>query len=142
MTQHFPYPIPEFDAEPFWEACNRDELQMQRCGDCRKWRWTPGPLCEYCGSEALRWERLSGRGTVHTWTVVRHPVHPAAIERVPYIVVEVALEEQDDLHLISNLIDIAPDEIAMDLPVEVTFVPHPEAGKLPQFRPRRNLPVG
>jgi hypothetical protein len=138
MTAPFPYPIPEVDAEPFWEACNREELRMQRCTDCGHWRWTPGPLCGYCLSRNCTWERLSGRGRVRTWTVVTHPVHPAAVERVPYVVVEVALEEQDDLFFISNLIDITPEDIVMDMPVEVTFVQHPHGCKLPQFRPRRS----
>lgn len=138
MEQPFPYPIPEFDAEPFWEACNREELRMQRCTDCGRWRWTPSPMCGHCLSLHCTWERLSGRGTVHTWTVVTHAVHPAAVERVPYVVVEVALEEQADLYLISNLIDVEPGHIVMDMPVEVTFVQHSHGDKLPQFRPRRN----
>src|SRR5262245_54535981 len=137
MEQHFPYPMPEFDAEPFWEACNREELRMQRCTDCGHWRWTPVPICGNCLSPHFTWERLSGRGTVHTWTVVTHAVHPAAVERVPYVVVEIALEEQDDLYIISNLIDIEPEHIVMDMPVEVTFVQHPHGCKLPQFRPRQ-----
>lgn len=136
MTEHFPYPIPEDDAAPFWEACHREELRMQRCSDCGRWRWTPGPLCGHCLSPHCTWERLSGRGTVHSWTVVTHPVHPAARTRVPYIVVEVALEEQDDLFLISNLLDIAPEQVVMNMPVELTFVQHPHGEKLPQFRPR------
>jgi uncharacterized OB-fold protein len=138
MEQHFPYPMPEFDAEPFWEACNCEELHMQRCTDCGRWRWTPVPICSHCLSQNFTWERLSGRGTVHTWTVVTHAVHPAAVERVPYVVVEVALEEQDDLYLISNLIDIEPEHIMMDMPVEVTFILHPHGCKLPQFRPRQS----
>ena len=31
----FPYPVPEYGAEPYWEAANRGELRMQRCS---KWR--------------------------------------------------------------------------------------------------------
>ena len=135
MEEHFPYPIPEFDAEPFWQACQRQELCMQRCTECGRWRWTPTPWCDACQSSQYAWERLSGRGTVHTWTVVTHAVHPAAVPRVPYVVVEVRLAEQEDLYLISNLIDVAPEDISMDMPVEVTFVDHPYGGKLPQFRP-------
>jgi hypothetical protein len=52
--------------------------------------------------------------------------------------VEVRLVEQEDLYLISNLIDVAPEDISMDIPVEVTFVDHPHGGKLPQFRPCRS----
>ena len=138
MVQHFPYHIPEFDAAPFWEACQRDELRMQRCTDCGRWRWTPAPLCDACQSAHFSWEQLSGRGTVHTWTVVTHPVHPAAVARVPYVVVEVQLAEQEDLYIISNLIDVAPEDISMDMAVEVTFVAHPHGDKLPQFRPCRS----
>jgi uncharacterized OB-fold protein len=138
MQQHFPYPIPEFDAAPFWEACQREELRMQRCTDCGHWRWTPAPLCTACQSARYSWEQLSGRGTVHTWTVVTHPVHPAAVERVPYVVVEVQLAEQENLCMISNLIDVAPEDISMDMAVEVTFVTHPHGDKLPQFRPCRS----
>jgi uncharacterized OB-fold protein len=138
MEEYFPYPIPEFDAEPFWQACQRQELRMQRCTECGRWRWTPTPWCDACQSSQYVWERLSGRGTVHTWTVVTHPVHPAAVPRVPYVVVEVRLVEQEDLYLISNLVDVAPEDISMDMPVEVTFVDHPHGGKLPQFRPCRS----
>jgi uncharacterized OB-fold protein len=135
MAEHFPYPIPESDAEPFWQACQQEELRMQRCTQCGRWRWTPTPLCDACQSPQYTWERLSGRGTIHTWTVVTHPVHPAAVDRVPYVVVEVQLAEQEDLLFISNVIDVAPEDIVMDMPVEVTFVDHPHGEKLPQFRP-------
>jgi hypothetical protein len=57
---------------------------------------------------------------------------------VPYVVVEVQLVEQADLWLISNLIEVAPADITMDMPVEVTFIDHPHGGKLPQFRPCRS----
>ena len=34
-TANFPSPIPDFDAEEFWAGCNRDELLMQRCAECK-----------------------------------------------------------------------------------------------------------
>lgn len=132
----FPYPVPELEAEPYWEACNRGELAMQRCDGCGHFRWMPGPYCPRCACDALTWTPLSGRGRVTTWTVVTHPVHPAAFDRVPYVVVEVELEEQAGLRLISNLVELDPDAITMDLEVEVTFVAHPSGQKLPVFRPR------
>ncbi len=131
----FAYPIPEPGAEPYWAACNRSELQMQRCSGCGHYRWLPGELCPQCGSTALEWTALSGRGRVTTWTVITHPVHPAATTRVPYIVAEVELEEQQGLRMISNLIDIDPDAVAFDLRVKVTFEDHPAGQKLPVFRP-------
>ncbi len=132
----FPFPIPDFDAEPYWEACNREELQMQRCAGCHRLRFTPTPVCSECGSYEYGWEVLSGRGEVTTWTVVTHPIHPAAVEKVPYVVAEIELEEQPGLRIITNLLGAEAAEIRVGLPVEVTFETHPSGQKLPQFRPR------
>ncbi len=131
----FPYPVPDLEGEPYWEACNRGELAMQRCVGCRRLRWTPSPYCPACGSDTSAWEALSGRGRVTTWTVVTHPVHPAAVDRVPYIVVEVELVEQAGLRMISNLVGIAPERVGVDLRVELAFEDHPSGQKLPIFRP-------
>jgi uncharacterized OB-fold protein len=130
----FPYPVPEYGAEPYWQACNDERLVMQRCTACSKFRWHPTPLCPYCQAEGFAWEPLSGRGRIHTWTVITHPVHPAAIGKVPYVVVEVELEEQLGLRMLSNLIDADPAAIAFDAPVALSFEQHPSGQKLPIFR--------
>lgn len=129
----FPRPIPEYGSEPFWEGCNEERLLMQRCMDCGRLRWHPAPLCTYCQHDGHTWEPVSGRGRIHTWTVVTHPVHPGAVGRVPYVVVEVTLEEQSDLRLISNLIDAEPERIKMGAPVRVSFVQQGDGQKLPVF---------
>ena len=64
-----------------------------------------------------------------------HPVHPAAVDRVPYVVAEVELEEQPGLRMIAGLVGIEPDAVAMDLAVRVEFETHPSGQKLPMFRP-------
>ena len=132
----FPAPEPEYGAEAYWAACNEERLEMQCCAACGRFRWHPAPLCTYCGDDRYSWRPLSGRAYVHTWTIVTHPVHPAAVDRVPYIVAEVRLEEQDDLTMITNLVDIEPDAVTFDLPLEVAFEVHPGGQKLPIFRPR------
>ena len=38
-TDAFPYPIPEYGAEPYWAACNEERLLMQRCAACDKFRY-------------------------------------------------------------------------------------------------------
>ena len=131
----FPYPIPEYDAEPFWRGCNKGRLLMQRCDNCARYRWHPAPFCGHCGSGKFEWQALSGRAKIHTWTVVTHPVHPAAVDKVPYVVVIVELEEQAGLTMISNLIDSDIEAIKIGNPVSVDFVVHPNGQKLPVFRP-------
>lgn len=131
----FPYPIPEYGAEPYWAACNEERLVMQRCRACQRFRWHPAPLCLDCQSTDYVWAPLAGRGRITTWTVITHPVHPAAVARVPYVVVEVELAEQAGLRMLSNLTDIAHADIRMDAEVVVHFVQHPSGQKLPVFRP-------
>lgn len=131
----FPYPVPELDAEPYWEACKRGELKMQRCRDCGHFRWMPGPMCTACGGFDLDWTALSGRGRITTWTVITHPVHPAAVARVPYVVAEIELEEQAGLRMIAGLVVDDLEAIAFDAPVAVLFEAHPSGQRIPMFRP-------
>lgn len=107
---------------------------MQRCNACGKFRWQPAPLCVFCADAEFTWAPLSGRGSISTWTVVTHAVHPAAIDRVPYVVVEVELEEQAGLRILSNLIEVDLDLIAIDAPVIVDFIEQLAGQKLPVFR--------
>jgi uncharacterized OB-fold protein len=130
----FPYPIAEYGTEPYWAACNEERLLMQRCQSCSKFRWHPAPLCTFCADAGYDWTPLSGRGRVHTWTVITHPVHPAAVALVPYVVVEVELAEQANLRMISNLIDCDPQAITFGAAVALAFAQHPDGQKLPVFR--------
>lgn len=139
-TDAFPYPIPEYGTEPFWAGCNEERLLMQRCSACGRLRWHPAPICVDCQAEACAWVPVSGRGRIYTWTVVTHPVHPAAVAKVPYVVVEVELEEQAGLRMLSNLVDADAAAITFDAPVTVAFERHPSGQKLPVFRLARAHP--
>ena len=47
-------------AEQFWGFTGRKELRLQKCDECGKFRWPPGPTCDRCLSEEFTWEALSG----------------------------------------------------------------------------------
>lgn len=134
-TSNFPSPIPEFDAEEFWAGCNRGELLMERCTGCRKFRWLPQPMCPACHSLEHEWIKVSGRGKVYSYTIITHPVHPAAVSRVPYNVAQVQLDEDPELILITNLVGVKNEDIKIDMPVRVVFEEHEPGVKLPKFRP-------
>ena len=72
-----------------------------------------------------KWSKVSGRGFVYSFVVVRNPVHPAIRERaqVPYNISLIELEEQEGLRVCSNVLNIAPEDIYVDMPVQVTFMP-------------------
>ena len=122
-------PLPDLESLPdyergFWEAANRHELRIQQCSDCKLLRHLPTPMCPHCHSLKYEWTRMSGRGTVYSYIVVRHPVHRAIreMEQTPYNVCLIELEEQEGLRMVGNVLNIAPEDIYIDMPVEVTFM--------------------
>lgn len=130
-----PLPRPTEDSAPYWEAAQRGELRMQRCGECEHVRFPPALLCPRCWSERTEWVRLSGRATVFSWIVVHQSQHPAFNADTPYNVTIVELEEGPRLH--THLIDCAHDQIRIGMPVEVVFEKVNDEVTLPKFRPRR-----
>ena len=137
-------PLPDLERVPdyeqgFWEGSRNGELRIQRCADCGRFRHLPTPMCPECSSLAYAWTQVSGRGIVYSYVIVRHPVHPAIRERgqTPYNICMIELEEQEGLRVCSNVLHVAPDDIDIGMPVQVTFVPavdDPEV-VLPVFLP-------
>ncbi len=86
-----PYPQPDRDTATFWDAQNKHELKFQRCTQCGAVRYVVGPLCPECHSFDHEWIASTGRGTIYSFTVVRHQTHPAF--PVPYTMLLVEMEE-------------------------------------------------
>lgn len=114
-----PPPLPYPESEGFWNGCRRHELLIQRCQACSIYRHPPIPVCPTCQSWNWQWIRVSGRGKVEGFTIVTRALFPGM--PVPYNVVRVELEEQKGLLILGNLIDCQPEEIHIDMPVEVIF---------------------
>src|SRR5262249_19795209 len=113
------------------------QLVIQRCDECRRYRHPPVPLCPHCLSTKLDAVPVSGRGTVYTFTVAEQAFHPFFADKLPYIIVSVALEEQHDLRLVSVLVDCEPGDVRAGMPVEVVFEDVADDVTLPLFRPVR-----
>ena len=137
-------PFPDMDNLPdyehgFWDAVQNRELRIQQCSQCNKFRHLPVPMCPDCHSLEYRWTLVSGRGRVYSFVVAHHPVHPALREKaqVPYNICLVELEEQEGLRILTNLLNVPPEAIAIDMPVRVTFhkVPNSPNLVLPFFIP-------
>src|SRR5262245_15940476 len=58
-------------AEQFWNFTLSRELRLQKCSDCGKFRWPPGPTCDQCLSDNFEWTAVSGAGKVLSWTTFR-----------------------------------------------------------------------
>ena len=129
-----PLPIPSELSTPFWEACRRHELVIQRCQSCKAFRFPPAILCPECLVDRTEWTRVSGRGKVFSFVIFHRVYHPAFEADLPYAVALVELEE--GLRLVSNIVGCPPEQVVCDMPVEVVFEDVTPEVTLPKFKPR------
>ena len=130
-------PVPEPGAltEFYWEAVREHRLEILRCQSCGFYVHYPRPICNRCLSEELAPEPVSGRGTLYAYTVAVQPFHPYFVDKVPYVLAVVELEEQPGLRLTTDIVDCDEARLKVGLPVEVTFREVAPHVTLPLFRP-------
>jgi len=126
-------PVPTEDSAPYWEACAREELRMQRCAACGHVRFPPSAVCPRCVSQESEWVRLSGRGRVWSWVVFWQAYYPGYADDVPYNTAIIELDEGPRMHC--NIVGCENDDIYIGMPVEVVFEAFDDEIVLPKFRP-------
>ncbi len=131
MAYEKPLPAINEESRPFWEGCKRHELVLQRCQDCGAFVYYPRALCTACHSDRLRWEPVSGQGTIYSFTVCHRPAGPAFQGDVPYVVALIDLREGP--RMISNIVGIAPALVRIGQSVRVAFEDVTEELTLPKF---------
>jgi uncharacterized OB-fold protein len=119
---------------PFWAAAAEGRLRIPRCPSCEAIRMPPGPCCWRCHGTALDWKEVPGTGRVHTFTVTRRAFHRALAGCVPYVLAVIELDDADGARVISNVVDIYPNDVRVELRVEVVWDRAGEA-VIPRFRP-------
>lgn len=127
MTER-PFPVPDRDTAPFWEGTRSGELRIQRCAACGRHVFYPRAVCPHCMSDRLEWVRASGRGTVHTFTVVHRTTDEFSAD-LPFPVGLVDLEE--GVRMMARL-DVREPVVGM--PVEVFFERVDDQLSLPHFK--------
>jgi uncharacterized OB-fold protein len=134
-TYEKPIPQPDAVTGPFWEAARQGRLLVQHCPGCGAHQFYPQASCRKCLSEELDWVDAKGEGTIYAYTVIhRAPSRPFAPD-VPYTVALVDLDE--GCRMISNIVDVPPEDVRVGMPVEVVFEEITPEISLPKFRPRR-----
>jgi uncharacterized OB-fold protein len=113
--------LEEPTAAGFWDGTARGELRVQACASCGKWRMPPRPMCPYCRSTDVKWDRTSGRGRVWSFIVPHPPLLPAYAEKAPYNAIIVELEEEPMIRYAGNLVATADGEINEIDPATITI---------------------
>lgn len=138
VTRSRPKALPQAtpETQPFWDGCKLHELRIQFCNDCKDYYFYPRRFCPTCLGENVEWRGVSGKGTLHTY-VISHRAAPGFEEETPYVIAVVKLAEGP--HLMSNVInvEVKPENLPADLPLEVVFVDVDEATTLPKFQPAK-----
>jgi len=131
----FDLPSVDSESEPFWSAARDHRLVINRCATCGEPFFYPRAICPRCWSDEIEWFEASGRATVYTYSVVYQNDLPPFADQVPYIAAVVELEEGP--RMMTRVVDCAPDEITVGLPVTVAFEELDDEIVAPVFRPVR-----
>jgi uncharacterized OB-fold protein len=133
-TSNKSVPVPDDLSRPFWDAAKERRLAIQRCGSCGYYNHPPRRFCDACLAQDLRFEPVSGRGVVYTFTVMHQRDVAGFEEDAPFMNVVVELIEQPQLLMVSNLPIADRVKVIIGAAVEVDFEDRGEGVVVPQFR--------
>lgn len=119
-----PAPLVFPGDEPFWDAARQGRLMAKWCQACDQLHYYPRMHCPFCGSDRTTWQALSGRGTVHSHTLVARAVRPTA----PAIV-----ETEEGLRLHTVVMDADVHALRIGDPVCLRFLPTKGDTPVPAF---------
>lgn len=123
-----PLPPRTPEAEPFWQGCERGKLLLARCTRCDTLYFWRRAGCPRCRAVDVRWVEASGRGRLYSYVIAHH--------QGDAIIANVELEEGPQV--MADLLGVdgeSPEELRVDMPVELAFRPGDERGPAYGFRP-------
>ena len=114
-----PTPVPDEASQPFFDAAASGKLLLKHCAACDRFMTYSADYCDACFNQSLAWKEASGKGVIYSFVVMHQVLHPGFAGEVPYNVIVVETAEGPRLQ--SNLLDTPDSEIAVGMPVTVTF---------------------
>jgi uncharacterized OB-fold protein len=144
MARYLPedWLVPQLDAnnQAFFTS---GKIALQTCAGCGTVQHPPEDLCHRCQGTAFKTREVAPRGSLYSYTVVRHPTHPGLSKSIPYVVALVSLDELPDVRITGNLLQIAPEKLRIGLPVKAIWEEvRDDAGqtlRLPQWVPAQEV---
>jgi uncharacterized protein len=110
--------------DEFRAGLARGELLLQKCADCNKLNMYPRHACPHCQSLSLGWQQSSGRGVLHSFTVLRVGAPEGFEKELPYALGVVKLDE--GVQLLGRLVgDAGGDWQSYQCDDRVEFRPAP-----------------
>lgn len=119
MSSKRPLPVLTVNNRAFWTGGEQGQLLIYRCQACAYYVHPPVRFCPKCQGRAVEPEAVSGLASVASFTVNHQKWEPGL--EVPYVMSLVELDEQDDVRLVTNIVNCDPDVVRIGLRVRVTF---------------------
>jgi hypothetical protein len=89
-------------------------------------------MCPHCHSLGFEIVDLEGDGVLYSYAILHHPQNPA----FEYPVIGALIDLKEGVRVLSNLVDIDPENVAIGMAVSVDFRPTRHEGVVPVFRPK------
>lgn len=126
-------PGDEFLREPYWQHLAEGTLHLNCCNDCGSAHHPPSPICPKCRSFNTGWKPATGKGTLKSFAVARHAVHPLLADQVPYVITLVDLEE--GVRMVSGIPQGMEVDLKIGMPLECKVIRIDDRFALPYFLP-------
>ncbi len=114
-----PMPVATTISAPFWEALKAGQLQIQQCNACQGWVFFPRNHCSHCLAHDLRWQQVSGEGTLYSYTLARVPTLPEFSGEAAQILAVVELAQ--GVRMNTNLVGVTEEEISIGMAIKPVF---------------------
>ena len=116
-----PLPRPNPMTQFFWDGCKARKLQILRCQACGWFVHYPRPVCNKCLSTDLAPQEVSGRASLYAYTLTMQAFHPYYVDKLPYTLAVVELEEQPGLRITTNIVDVDEADLKAGMPVRLAW---------------------
>jgi uncharacterized OB-fold protein len=130
-----PLPVADARSAEYWSAAARHVLALPRCADCGYLAFPPDVVCPHCRSAnpQFAFEPVTGDGSIRSWAVVHDSFLPGFDADLPFVLVDVELDEQSDLRMIGRLLDGPSVALQVGDRVSVAFEDLDDTVSIPAF---------
>jgi uncharacterized protein len=105
----------DLDLKFYQATAEAGALCIQQCAECGQRTHPARYYCPVCSSDKFSFKPVSGRATVHSYTVSHFSVEPAWKDKVPYVTIVAELSEGP--RVIARTTSIAPSSIMIGMPI-------------------------
>ena len=112
--------LPDLDPlnTPFYTA---GALTMQFCKDCGSAQHPPDEICYNCQSSDLEFRAIDGGGTIESFVIIHHPIHPGLKDKVPFAVALVSVDGAPGCNVMGNVLGCDAKDVQIGKRVRCVF---------------------